>query len=232
MTFLEYVNICLQGINEVALTPEQLNSARGLHQFAKEAVNRAYFDIISEAKWPWMQNSSDEVTLGTLELSGERSVLVTSQWMPLPLDNPYADSLDWSSIYYRDSENLRYPLAQVTWEEYEDKLDFIEGMNKDDPKLIVQSADGRSMGIFPVPETSIGRLYYRIWARPSRYSLSTDVVNLPDADYNVLIDGALAYLSTFRSDGEAANIEYLRYEKGIKRMRRKYGNQGTRLRWA
>lgn len=232
MTFLEYVNICLQGINEVALTPEQLNSARGLHQFAKEAVNRAYFDIIGESKWPWMQdNDVLNTSLGALELSGERSLEITSQWTPIPLDNAYTDVLDWSSIYFRDNENNRFELRELTWEEYEDYLDYIETLDTTEPRLIVKSADGRSIGLFPLPDiTTPGRLYYRIWSRPSRYTLATDIVNLPDQDYNVLVDGALTYLSTFRSDNDAASISYNRYKEGIKRMKRKYGNQGNKLR--
>ena len=48
-TFLEVVNLALREVNEIPMTAQQLTSARGLQQFAKESVNRAFFDISNES---------------------------------------------------------------------------------------------------------------------------------------------------------------------------------------
>ena len=228
MTYLEYVNVVLQGVNEVPLTSQQFTTTRGLHQFAKESINRTYFDLIQEYQWPWMQSQANN-GIDTLELSGERSIVPTTQWTQIPVTNPYKDSIDWSSIYYKDSLGEKYPLTVVSWDQFEDSQEFIE--NDELQRYIVQSADGRSMGIYKMPTTNIGKLYYRIWSRPSRFVNATDIIPMPDIHFNVLVDGALHHLWSFRGNVEQSQLAYARFTKGIKKMKLKYGNQTTRMRW-
>lgn len=228
MTYLEYVNIVLQGINEVPLTTQQFPNARGLQQFSKEAINRTYFDMIQEHKWPWMQ-TLDTNTMDTLELSGERSITPT-EWTAIPVANAYKDAIDWSSIYYKDSDGKKFPLQVLDWEQYEDSQEFLETLSE--PKYIVQSADGRSMGLRQLPVEKIGKLYYRIWTRPSRFVFSSDIIPMPDLHFNVLVDGALHHLWSFRGNVEQSQLAYARFTSGLKKMKRKYGNQTTRIRWA
>lgn len=227
MTYIEYVNIILQAMNEVPLTPTQFSSARGLHQFAKESINRAYFDIVGEYKWPWMQ-PADGTSLGQRELSGERTTVPTNKWTVLPVPNPYKDVIDWTTIYYVDSEGSRKTLAPVDWEMYETNKEYYE--TPGEPKYVVQSADGRSMGLIPFPTDNIGKLYYRIWTRPSRFNLESDSIPMPDIHYQVLVDGALHHMWSFRGDVDQAQLAYQRFEKGLKKMKQRYTNQSSRLR--
>lgn len=229
MNFLEYTNIVLQATNEVPLTEQQHQHARGLHQFVKEAINRAYFDIIGEYQWPWMQPGENDLSNGTPELSGERSIIPTTTWITIPVKNPYKDSIDWSSIYYRDTEGSKVSLKFLSWEEYEDNQDRVD--SEGSPKYIVQSADGRSMGLFGLPKDPKGKLYYRVWSRPSRFDLALDNIPIPDSHYTVLVDGALHHSWSFRGETEQAQIAYARFEKGMKKMKQKYTNQSTRMRW-
>ncbi len=230
MNFLEYTNIVLQATNEVALSEQQLQNARGLHQFVKESINRAYFDIIGEYQWPWMQSEDKDSTSGQLELTGERSITPVTKWTTIPVPNPYKDAIDWSAVYYKDKDGNKLNLKHLTWEEYEDGQQYYDQGNV--PKFIVQSADGRSMGLLGFPEEDVGKLYYRVWTRPSRFELALDVVPLPDSHYSVLVDGALHHAWSFRGETEQAQIAYQRYEKGLKKMKQKYTNQSTRMRWA
>lgn len=228
MNFLEYTNIVLQATNEVPLTEQQLQSARGLHQFVKESINRAYFDIVGEYQWPWMQPKDNELSHGTPELSGERSITPTATWTPIPVSNPYKDSIDWSSVYYRDTDGSKVSLKLLSWEEYEDKQEWVD--SEGSPRYIVQSADGRAMGLFGLP-VNAGKLYFRVWTRPSRFELALDIIPIPDSHYTVLVDGALHHSWSFRGETEQAQIAYARFEKGMKKMKQKYTNQSTRLRW-
>ena len=228
MTYLEYTNIALQAINEVPLTSQQFATTRGLHQFAKDTVNRVYFDIIGEYKWPWMI-PNEGTAAGTLELSGERSLIPTSTWITIPVTNPYKDSIEWETIYYKDSEELKYPLKVLSWNEFEEMQEEVEGCNT--PKYIVQSADGRGLGLFALPTEKVGKLYYKLWERPSAFTLDTDVIPMPDLHSNVLIDGILHHLWNFRADSEQSQIAYQRFTYGLKKMKQKYTNQTTRMRW-
>jgi len=57
-TFLEITNSILSELNEVQLTSAGFNNAKGIQQFVKSAVNRAYFDIANEnPEFPWLSTS-------------------------------------------------------------------------------------------------------------------------------------------------------------------------------
>jgi len=234
LTFIEYTNTVLQAINEVPLTSAQFGAARGLQQFAKDAVLRSYLDIMGEQKWPWQLGNDLPGTTDTLQREGTRSLVVSERWNDILVDNPYKDAVDWSAIYYvaNDEQETRLTLPFLTWEEYEDFYDYVETRNPQYPSYIVQSADGRKMGLAPYSEDMNGStINYRVWWRPTLYTESTDDINIPDIHYPVLVDGALHHLWSFRGDNEQAQIAYARYEKGIKKMKIKYGNQTKRLRW-
>lgn len=224
MNYLTYTNMVLQAVNEVPLTEQQFQAARGLQQFAKEAVNRAYHDVAQEFQWPWLQETTSALTL-----SGEKALVPTGEWTPIPVLDPYRDAIDWSSIYYKDSEDKRYSLVRLTWEEYEDNKEYYDGRSA--ARYIVESADGRSMGLIPYPETNIGTLYFRYWKRPTRFQYHSDEITIPDMHYNVIIDGALHHLWSFRGNVEQAQLAYARFEKGIKQLKLKYTNQSSKLRW-
>jgi hypothetical protein len=230
MTFLEYTNIILQATNEVPLTSTQFSSARGLQEFTKEAVNRTYHDIIGEYRWPWMINA-DKLTEGAAQLSGERTLTPTDIWTVIPVSNPYKDAIDWSTMYYRNLEDEKQWLDVVSWDQFEASQDYYTALTGE-PQYIVQSADGRSFGLIPQPATGEeGTLYYKIWARPSRFQYSTDIIPMPDENYSVLVDGALHHLWSFRGNVDQSQLAYARYEKGLKKMKQKYTNQTTRLYW-
>lgn len=182
--------------------------------------------MIQEHKWPWMQ--TQDAGTDTLELSGERSITPSTTWTQIPVANAYKDAIDWSSIYYRDSAGKKYPLQVIGWEEFEDGQKYIEEYGS--IKYLVQSADGRSMGLYSLPTEDIGKLYYRIWSRPSRFTLYDEVIPMPDIHFNVLVDGALHHLWSFRGNVEQAQLAWARFEKGIKKMKLKYGNQTIRMR--
>jgi len=226
MNYIEYTNIILQAINEVPLSPQQFPTARGLQQFSKEVINRTYFEIVAQDVWPWMQQGDD--TLGTKELTGERSVVPIDTWTQIPVTNPYKDTIDWSTIYWKDKDGIKSSLTELDWEQYEDSSIAEEGV----PRYIVKSADGSSMGLLPFPtDDDKGKLYYRIWSRPSRFNLYTDEVPLPEQDYTVLVDGALHHMWSFRGNVEQAQLAFARYEAGLKRMRKKYKNQLKKVYW-
>lgn len=225
MQYIEYVNIVLQAINEVPLTSTQFANTRGLQQFAKESINRTYFDIVGETQWPWMQ--ADPVqNLGIKELSGEYSVVPLDIWTIIPVLDPYKDAIDWSTIYYRDNEGTKVDLPWLSWEQYEQGQRNIDEGGLD---FVVQSADGRSIGLPGIDLTSPGKLFYRVWTRPSLFVFATDLLPIPDMHYNVLVDGALHHMWSFRGNIEQAQLAGTRYEAGIKRMKQKYRNQTARL---
>ena len=54
-SYLEIVNGILSELNEVQLTSANFSTAKGIQNFVKDSVNRAYFDIVNEnPEAPWL----------------------------------------------------------------------------------------------------------------------------------------------------------------------------------
>ena len=54
-TYLTATNEILKELNEVELNSANFSSAVGIHAFAKDIINRAYFDIVNaEQEWPYL----------------------------------------------------------------------------------------------------------------------------------------------------------------------------------
>ncbi len=235
MTFLDYVNLVLNEVNEVPLTSSQLDSARGLHLYAKNAVNRAYLDIVNtpEAKWPWLQAQDQQQTQAILSGINKLPTIFDQELYEIPLTDPYKDLVDWDNIYLTDEAGNRLDIGILSWPEYQDYLErrSTEGL-KGEPSLIYQSADGRSIGIHPVPSDKTYNINYRAWERPARFTSAVTVVPLPEQFSNVLVDGASHYVWRFRENIDQATFSFQKFERGVKDMKRVYGNQSIqRLRW-
>ena len=232
MDFLTYTNILLQTIGEVPLTSLEFNSAKGIHQFTKETVNRVYFDIIGDKQWTWMQDKDVVNPVGQLELTGERSLTPVGIWTTIPVTDPYKDAIDWSTIYFEDLEGNRKHLHVVSWEQFENGRDTFQDVEI--PHYIIQSADGRSFGLHGMPmDNGIvqGKIYFRIWTRPLRFNTALEIIPMPDIHYQVLIDGAMSHLWARRDNMEQSQLSFARYQTGIDKMKRKYTSQVTRMRW-
>jgi hypothetical protein len=54
-TYLDITNGILSELNEVQLTSANFSTAKGIQQFVKDSVNRAYFDLVNEnPESPWL----------------------------------------------------------------------------------------------------------------------------------------------------------------------------------
>lgn len=64
-TYLEITNGILSELNEVQLTSANFTIAKGIQQFVKDAINRAYFDLINEnPESPWLAVAEDNEPYG------------------------------------------------------------------------------------------------------------------------------------------------------------------------
>ena len=54
-TFLDLTNTLVRELNEVELSSVSFANAKGIQKYLKDAINRAYFDIINqEPQWPFL----------------------------------------------------------------------------------------------------------------------------------------------------------------------------------
>ena len=62
-TYLNLTNELLREFNEVVLTSSDFSSAIGIQQHAKDAINRAYLDIVNEEpSWPFLATAESGAT--------------------------------------------------------------------------------------------------------------------------------------------------------------------------
>ena len=165
-TYLNLTNELLREMNEVVLTSSNFGDAVGIQQHAKDAINRAYLDIVNEEpQWPFLATGESgatdpmygnvyvETTANTrwYELKAASSS-ITADYSYVDWDNFLLTTVGVSgeSAPYV-AQNLRF----VTTEEWKDNFRLSE--NKDDadaanggePRRIIRSPDARKFGLSP-----------------------------------------------------------------------------------
>jgi len=223
-TYLEILNIGLREVNEVPLTSTTFNNTRGLQQFAKEAVNRAYFDISNQStKWPWLQTPR-----GNSPETVQREVVAGQTWYDIN-QGGLALEADWNTFLMVDTDitavnpvspTIVRNLVEITYDSWiancrtQDYLASSQG----EPKFIVRHPSGK-FGLSPVPSKSYW-LEYNVSNTAVRFTLGTEVIPFPEEFSTVLIARVKYYLWLFRENHEQANFSKGEYTEGITTMKR------------
>jgi hypothetical protein len=234
-TYITAVNTLLKELNEVELNSTNFSSAVGIHAFAKDIINRAYFDIVNaEDEWPFLiEGVPEEPFRGSLYLStvaGQRWYLIKSGSADVRSD---FKSIDWDNIYLTDYgvagatapyENRKLPY--ITTESWIRFFQVQENSSVTDgesifstPRRSIVSADSRFIGMSPIPDKEY-RVYFNAWIIPIKLSLSTDELVIPDRWMNVLYARARYYMWQFKESPQQAVFALTEYKEGLFLMRR------------
>ena len=239
-TFLEVVNLALREVNEIPMTEQQLANARGLQQFAKESVNRAFFDISNEStKWPWLQKAIDTPTEQEI-----RKLTTGVQWYNT---ETLADGLrqepDWNTFLLTDKDltstdplviaskpkvtkNLQY-LTYDDWITRFRTQDFAGDTGE--PKYVIKYS-GNKYGLSPVPDVDYC-IVYNVRSHATRFRLATDVIPIPEEFITVLVSRIKYFLWLFRENDVQANFSLGEYKSGLNNMMRSLlSNKEERMR--
>lgn len=239
-TFLEVVNLALREVNEVPMTEQQLANARGLQQFAKETVNRAFFDISSESeKWPWLQQ-----TITSVPEQEIRKLVIGTQWYDTePLVGGLRQEPDWFTFLLTDKDltstnpviiaskptivkNLKY----ITYDEWiaNFRTDDFAG-NTGEPEYIIKYGTGK-FGLSPVPDKEYC-VAYNVRSQAVRFRLATDVIPIPEDFVNVLVSRIKYFLWLFKENDVQAKFSLGEYQSGLINMKRSLlSNKEERMR--
>ena len=234
-TFLQLTNELLREMNEVSLTTANFNNAVGVQAHVKDAVNRAYLDIVNEEpQFPFLAvESSGEID----PFYGNTSIetIAGQRWYEL---KPSSDSLrtdygyvDWDDFYLTTigvsgesapytSKNLRF----ITLEEWKDYYRSSE--NEDDaseqqygePRRIVRSPDNRKFGLSPIPDKAY-KVYFYAYVLPTEMVSFSDESIIPITYKPVLLARARYYIHQFKQDSQAAAFALEDYKRGLKLMK-------------
>lgn len=227
-TYLGLTNLALREVNEVPLTEQQFVNARGLQQFAKEAVNRAFFDISNtSSKWPWSTHAgSRQPNLEVRELSEG------VQWYDLRvLETDLQMTIDWNT-FLLTTQDLSNPAATLTAEDKVEQLQEItydewirtkraEDFNPDNrgtPKYVIRHSHNK-FGFSPVPDQSYW-VEFNVTNENVRFIDPTTDIPIPEEFITVILARIKYYLWLFRENHEQANFSLGEYREGLANMKR------------
>jgi hypothetical protein len=239
-TFLEVVNLALREVNEIPMTDQQLLNARGLQQFAKESVNRAFFDLSNEStKWPWLQNATDTPTEQEI-----RKLVIGTQWYATEtVEGGLRQEPDWNTFLLTDKDLTSTDAAVIasrpvivknlefiTYDEWISRFrvqDFSGDVSE--PAYVIKYSDSK-YGISPVPDETYC-ITYNVRSNATRFTVGTAIVPLPEEFVTVLLSRIKYFLWLFKENDIQAKFALGEYKDSLINMKRSLlSNKEERMR--
>lgn len=219
--FLGLVNEINRRLNEVELNSANFATCTGFYSFAKDAVNNALRDINTlNFEWPFNHDTQREQLY-----PGDVRYFIPRDVKTLDMD---------SFRLVRDSDlgNNTVKLKLISYEDYLNKhvdYEYQEATSVRGLPRFVFRTPSLEYGVVPPPDQSY-TIEYEYYRNPVPLNLHTDVPSVPEEFRNVIVDGAMSYVYSFRGDTEGSQISAQRFQAGLKSMRTLYINRYDYLR--
>ena len=210
-TFINLTNELLRRLNEVQIDESSFAAAKNVQALAKDAINSAIRQTLQDAQeWPFLLVTHEQtLTAGTGVYS-------------FPADYSKAD---WDTFFIKrltSKNNIPKKLKLLTYDQYLTKYRSNEEVSgeggRSDPEYVYTTQDTK-FGVTPVPDAAYV-VEYRYFKFPADLVLHSDVSIVPDRFKHVILDGAMMYMMIFRSNEQSSNMQSVKFEDGIKMMRR------------
>ena len=201
-TYLDLTNEVISRFNEVTLTSSGFTAARGFQVQCQNAVNDAIEYInTSEYSWPFNHNTeSDTLVAGTT-----RYAIATT-----------AKHVDYDTFRLIKDDSLSCSGGSLKELDYKSYLD--NHIAQEDttgvgsiPKYVFRTPDNK-YGLYPYPDKAYALKY-------EYYANSTSLSAIPEQYRSVIVDGATAYGYQYRGETNQYQLNFQRFEAGIKHMR-------------
>jgi hypothetical protein len=197
-------------LNEVELTVDTFNTAKGFYATIKDSVNSAIRDVNqTHYEWPFNHVLAEEtLTTGVTRYA-------------FPND---AATLDFDTFRIKEDSLLNNKTVKLTIMSYEDYLvravdqEYSTDTSKQELPSAVFHAPSLEWGVTPAPDQAY-EVVYEYYRVPVDLISSTDVPSIPERFRHVIVEGAMYHAYMFRSNEQAANIAKAKFEEGLKRMR-------------
>ena len=213
-TYLDITNEVIARFNEVSLTSSNFTAARGFQIQCKNAVNDA-IDYIntSEFSWPFNHDTqTDTLTAGTTRYS----IPTTAKHVDYDTFRLVKDtSLGASGGNLSLLDYKEYLKSHITQEDQAD----VGGV----PRNVFRTPDN-NYGLHPYPDKAYS-LKYEYYSYTTAMSAATDVPAIPEQYRAVIADGATAYGYQYRGESQQFQLNFQRFEAGIKNMRSLLANR-------
>jgi len=234
-TFLNLSNELLRELNEVSLSSSTFSSAIGVQAHVKDAVNRAYLDIVNEEpQWPFLATGLSGATdpmYGNVyveTVAGTRWYLLKTSSSSLTTDYGY---IDWGNFLLTtvgvSGESAPHTIRNLRFTTTEEWKDFFRiSQNKDDsetqnygvPSRVIKSPDNRKFGLSPIPD-KVYRIWFYAYDLPTELSAHGDQIVFPNIYKPVLLARARYYVHQFKENPQASAFALEDYRRGLKLMK-------------
>jgi hypothetical protein len=215
--FIGLVNDVNRRLNEVELTSSNFDSAKGFYSASKDSVN-ASIRFINQSTFEWPFNhvtQEEDLTAGQIRYS-------------YPSDSK---TLDFDSFRIKRNETLGNETKKLKLISYEEYLDnYVDAEYNESntgirtlPRCIFRTPS-LEYGIYPPPDKAY-EIVYEYYRLPVDLIGFTDVPSVPEQFRYVIIDGAMYYAYLFRGNTQDAQLQFSKFEAGIKDMRTLYINR-------
>lgn len=207
-TYLDITNEVIARFNEVALASATFTSARGFQIQCKNAVNHA-IDYINTSEYAWPFNHNTETD--TLVAGTTRYAIPTT-----------AKHVDYDTFRLVKDDSLGCAGGTLTTLDYKEYIDrFISQEDTSDvgalPRYVFRTPDNK-YGLYPYPDKAYS-LRFEYYAFTTALSAATDVPAIPEQYRATIVDGATAYGYQYRGETNQYQLNFQRFEAGIKHMR-------------
>ena len=234
-TFLQLTNELLRELNEIVLTSSTFSGAVGIQAHAKDCINRAYLDIVTEEpQWPFLavgESGATDPMLGNVSVD----TVAAQRWYELKAasSSVAADygSIDWDNFYLTtvgvSGESAPYVARNLTfittekWKDFrrpQENADDADGAVGGTPRYVIRSPDSRKFGLSPIPD-QVYKVWFFAFSLPTQLSAHGDAVVFPDMYKTVILAKARYYTHQFKDNPQMAVFALDDYKKGLKSMR-------------
>lgn len=213
-TYLDITNEVISRFNEVVLSEGGFATARGFQIQCKNAVNDA-IDYINTSEFSWPYN---HVTKADILVPG-----VTRYTLPTA-----SKHVDYDTFRLVKDDSLGVSGGKLELLDYKDYLSrYIDQEDTSGvgsvPRYIFRTPDN-NYGLYPYPDKAYS-LRYEYYGYGTPLANAGDVPLIPEQYRSVIVDGATAYGYQYRGETQQHQLNFQRFESGIKNMRSLLGNR-------
>ena len=207
-TYLDLTNEVISRFNEVTLSSGGFSSARGFQVQCKNAINDA-IDYINTSEYSWPFNHASKTE--TLVTGTTRYAVDTT-----------AKHVDYDTFRVIKDDSLvcsGRSLKEIDYKSYLNKYVAQENTSEVGgvPLYVFRTPDNK-YGLYPYPDKAYA-LTYEYYANTTTLTAAGDVPTIPEQYRSVILDGATAYGYQYRGETSQYQLNFQRFESGIKHMR-------------
>jgi len=212
--YFDITNEVLARFNEVELTQSGFGASRGFQTQCKRAVNDA-INYINTKEYSWPHNHATQTE--TLVANQSRYDIPST-----------AKHVDYDTFRIIRNDSLGTEGKSLATLEYKDYLDrFIDQEDTADvggvPTHVFRTPDN-NFGLYPYPDKAY-TLKYEYYVYTTALVNATDVPTIPEQYRYVIVDGATAYSYQYRGESNQYQLNFTRFEQGIKNMQSLLSNR-------